>query len=50
MIRKLLLLVIAVGALGCTPVLAPTVECPEALREREPYCFLSDPVVRDRER
>lgn len=38
MLRKLLLLALTVGALGCTPALAPTVECRDALLDRPDVC------------
>ena len=50
MLRKLVLGMLTVGAVGCTPALAPTVECSDALRERAPYCFLSAPPPRESDR
>jgi hypothetical protein len=50
MLRKLVLGLMTVGAVGCSPTLAPTVECSEDLRERTPYCFVSVPPARDNDR
>ena len=38
MLRKLLLGVLTVGALGCTNALAPTAECADGLRDRPGLC------------
>lgn len=46
MLRKLLLLALTVGALGCVPSLAPTVDCPDALRDRPDVCGPGRPQLR----
>ena len=47
MLRKLLLGVLTVGAMGCSQALAPTADCADDVRDQPgAYCF----PERDRER